>query len=188
MPQLSYAFNLPYIGVNRFSVSQGTMSFFPFDLADSISLLTMNIPFHFSYNGAQSSQTKAFSLSMGLYSITGGSLSLANFISRSFSSTMTVNQSSHMYISLTDVSSAQNITPGSWWWGFLGRTAASNAGQITASVFGHSFSRGANNFPAGFYAGRMTASTNALPNSVATSDLDIAGGDALSTVAIYLSS
>ena len=37
----------------------------------------------------------------------------------------------------------------------------------------------ANAIPGGFLMGRMTASTGAMPGSIATSNLDITGSDAL---------
>lgn len=159
------------IGGNNYVVSNGTLFFFPFVLLSSISLGILN------FKGSASSGTKT--LSIGLYSLNGVSLSLANSLSGAFNSSITHNR----YFSLTATSATQNITPGNWWWGFL----LSTAGASNFSLEAQSSVNAGNAFPGSFIGGIMTASTNALPTNYATSDLDITGSDALTIPTIILS-
>ena len=160
---------------DRFAVNNGTITYFGFNFRGSISLNTVNLLLRAS--GAAVSQS--FTLSLGLYSITGSSLSLAN--SASFTSSFTTNRNE--YISLTATSATQNITPGTWYFGLL----CSTSGGSTFSFYGQSTIDPANAFPGGFIGGGMTDSTNALPGSYATSNLDITGGDALNVPVIIIS-
>lgn len=167
MGQLNFEQNFLFspVGSNPRVISDGSMWFWGQNIQDSISLLTANLICQFSQNLAQ---TKSFSL--GLYSVNGSTLSLANSLSRTFS-TNNGNGISR-FISLSAVSSAQNITPGTWFWGLLGRTA----GASNFSIYGRNSNLAAfNAFPGSFIGGSATVSTNALPATVATSDLDITG-------------
>ena len=172
MGQLSYAYNFGYEAPDFMGISNGSLSFFPFNCYESISLLSVNLAF----TAINSAQTRTVSL--GLYSLNGSSLSIANSLSVTFT-----NASSRVAIVLTATSAAQNLTPGTWFWGFL----ASTAGDSRVSIYAATANIAAGNaFPGAFIAGRMTASTNALPSSYATSNLDITGADALSIPQIIL--
>ena len=151
-------------------VSNGTLSFFAFNVFDSISLNTVNIAF--SMSNAVNTQ----SVSLGLYSMNGSTLSLAN----SLSNTRTAGAGSSVYLGFTNPSSAQNITPGTWYWGIL----ISTAGNSALDLIGQSVINALNGFPGAFVGGRMTDSTAALPASYATASLDITGNDA--TMVPYL--
>ena len=175
MAQLDFYTNLPNIENGIFGISNGTLSFIPLNLANSISWATLN--FLICQTSAAS---KTLSLSIGLYSLTGSTLSIANSISRS----VTYGTSAQsIYLSMVGTSATQNITPGTWWLGLLASTAGANA----FSFFGQTSVNPTNAFPGGFIGGRMTASTAALPSTYATSDLDITGNDAMNVPLIILS-
>ena len=183
MPQLSFLYNNWQIYDAGLSISDRTLSFFPFQIWDSISFKTLNI-------GCAADVsllfTASYGISLGLYSLNGSTLSLANSISGSTNLTSAGNNTVVFYVSLTDVSATQNITPGTWWFGCLIQFSMVNA--TDAFMLG-AFARSINNaFPGGFVAGRMTESTAALPNTVATSNLDITGADAFQQPFILLSS
>lgn len=175
MPQLSFAMNYFHL-VNRITQAQdGTMSFIGWNLGDSISLLTLNVLLRF---GA-ANQTHTGSL--GLYSLNVSTLSLANYITGTFSNGAGV---SNYFVSLTGTSSAQNIGPGTWYWGLLFRTGGANS----LSYFcGTSNLNPANAFPGALMAGAMTESTAALPSSYATSNLDTTGSENTNIPYIVLS-
>ena len=174
MGQLNFAQNFNYIPSQFKIISNGTLSFVPFELADSISFLTMNLGI------SNSSANMTYTFSVGLYSLTGSSLSLANSISASISRSNSVRG----YFSLTATSAAQNITPGNWWFGIL----VSTGGNSDIELIGQTTVNPLNAFPGAFIGGRMTASTAALPASYATSDLDTTGDDAMNIPMIILSS
>lgn len=178
MAQLSFEMNFPTPPTNGVvAPQQGSLSFSPLQVRDNISLLTLNFAV---INFRQHSVTASF----GLYSLNAGTaLSLANYITN----TRTVGSANlGRYVSLTATSSAQNITPGTWWWGIWLSTASQSTGN-TFNLGGQSVNAGGNAFPGAFIGGRMTESTAALPVSVATSALDVTGADALSVVSIILS-
>lgn len=172
MPQLNFEYNWPSLGgLQAYVVSNGTMSYLPINIRDSISWATINFIMSIA-GGAGATKT----ISLGLYSLTGSSLSLAN----SASVTRTANQA--IYVSLSDISAAQNITPGTWFLGLLGSTS----GSSDWSIWGQSSRSFGNAFPGSFIGGVMTESTNALPSSYATSNLDITGSDAMFVPLILL--
>ena len=163
MAQLNFHVNFAGMMTNQsWEASNGTLSFVPFTPSDSISIGTLN------FYVSRSSGSKT--LSIGLYSLTGSSLSLANSWSLNTSNTQ------GPYVSLTATSAGQNITPGNWWLGIL---YSSGTDQSRFAFYGQSTINPGNAFPGGFIGGRMTASTAALPASIATSDLDITGSDAM---------
>ena len=174
MPQLNFEYNLGALLNNKLGIGQASLSFFPLNIRDSISWATMNIVLSQSAAGG-----KTNSVSIGLYSLNGSTLSLANSISAS----QTFNAGVEYYMSLTATSTAQNITPGTWWFGFLISTSGANRSLIG----GRAGALGENAFPGSFIGGRMTASTAALPATVATSDLDITDSDAMFVPYILLS-
>ena len=172
MPQLNFFQNINSPNFDIFtSVNHGSLSFFGFNLGDSISFNTLNLPVNINNDGVN---TASSTYRIGLYSLNGSTLSLANSISGS--STFTdINNPVALYISMTATSATQNITPGTWYFGIL----VSTGGHSDGYIFGHDLINPGNAFPAGFIAGRMTASTTAMPGSIATSDLDITGSDAM---------
>ena len=171
MAQLNFAMNFHLFVSERISINQASLSFVPFMVQDSISFNTMN------FHGASSG---SITLSIGLYSLSGLTLSLENSISGSTTRSAVAQAG---YISLANTSKTQNITPGTWYFGIL----ASMSNNTSLSFLGQSFINPSNAFPGGFIGGAMTDSTNALPSSIATSDLDITGQDALSIPSIILS-
>ena len=175
MSQLNFEQNFNFLPGGQFiRVSNGTISYIPFLVNDSISFLTMNIPV------SNSSANMTHTFSIGLYSLTGSTLSLANSISGSLSR----SNSARSYFSLVATSAVQNITPGNWWFGIL----ISTGGNSVLDLIGQSTINPNNAFPVGFIGGRMTDSTAALPGSIATSALDITGNDAMNVPCIILSS
>ncbi len=172
--QLSFAQNINQIGPGPVVISNGTMSFIGWNLRASISFLTLNM-------GISQATAATQTISVGLYSLNGVSLSLANSISTATS----LSNSSGYYASFTSASATQNITPGTWYWGLL----VSTSGNSGISFYGNQSSNiAANNaFPGAFIGGIMTESTAALPTNIATSDLDITGSDATGVPYILLS-
>lgn len=176
MPQLNFAENFPSsMNSHYLSISDGTLSFVGFNILNSISFLTLNLPV------IKGSQSLSYTFYGGLYSLTGSTLSLTNSISVAFSST-THAANRAFYVTLTATSATQNITPGTWYWGLLARTDGNtNVGFIAQTNI-----NAGNAFPGGFIGGRMTDSTSALPASYATSNLDITGNDATNVPVILL--
>ena len=173
MAQLNfYSFPQAHGGVNKLSISVATLFVRPMTLFDSLSWRTINLALEWDLGAG----TVTLSMSIGLYSLTGSTLSLAN----SISGTTSRSNDAIGYFSMNATSATQNITPGNWWLGMLGSYGASSI-----SMYGQSRNPG-NAFPGAFINGRMTASTNALPGSIATSDLDITGSDAMHNPFIIL--
>lgn len=173
MPQLHFEQTLPNIGGQSTQVNNSSLSFFPIHIRDSISLLTLHLNgcIRFTTNG-----TFTQSATVGLYWLTGGTLSLENSISGSVQLSSGDAGVRPFYLGLTATSKTQNIDPGTWWCGVLMHTVGHNS--TNNGLYG-AFTIAANNaFPGGFLAGRMTVGTAALPASYATSDLDITGTDA----------
>lgn len=112
---------------------------------------------------ASGTTAKTLSISLGLYSLTGSTLSLAN--SASQSTNPTANQLS--WVSLV-TSTTQNITPGNWYFGFL----ISTSNNSLVSFMGRAIGIATFGSQGGaFVRGRLSVSTSALPSSIATSDL-----------------
>lgn len=172
MAQLNFQPNQDFVPPNLIQASHGTMSFLPINIFDSLSWATINVPF------GCGDTAKSVSMFVGLYSLNVSTLSLANQVSRTF----TVANASTGWVSATSTS-AQNITPGTWWLGLVFNYSSSSNFSVNAKN-----QLSANNaFPGSFIGGRMTASTNALPSTVATSDLDITGSDGMNMPYIILS-
>ena len=113
-------------------------------------------------------------LQFGLFSLNGSTLSLANSASRTIEHTDSANSWYSMVTSAT-----QNISPGAWYFGVNFFTGGEVTAHSSASLLGNSTFNPGNAIPGGFLMGRMTASTTAIPASIATSDLDITGSDAI---------
>lgn len=169
-PQLQFFENFPgHLGA-AFGGSGSNMT---------LSIHAVNIPLSLSFNQVVflfSHQKEAGSRSVsnhfGLYSLNGGTLSLANSAGGSY--TFPDNATSTLWRTMA-TSATQNITPGAWYFAFmesLGGNSGSWGWLINSSV------NPANAIPGGFLMGRMTVSTGAMPASIATSNLDITGRDA----------
>jgi hypothetical protein len=167
MAQLNFAKNLQYPPNDNMAIAAATMSFVPINLVGSISFLTMNLLMNY---GATASQT----MSIGLYSLNGVSLSLVNSISGSDTCPAAIH-----YMSLTATSATSNIIPGTWWLGLL----ISN----TCSLYGAFTLNPTNAFPGGFIQGRMKASTSALPANIEISNLNVTGSGTMFSPYILLS-
>ena len=172
MGQLLFWHDLEFIPANVRAISHLTMSFFPFSPAGSISLNTLNCAIQ------AGGTNKSVSLSVGLYSLNGATLSLANSGLRTFT-----NSGADGLLSMTSMSVTQNITPGSWFFGLL----FSFSGSSNINLFGATKAT-ANAFPGSFIGGAMTESTSALLDSYATSNLDITGVGAMLVPYIIISS
>ena len=181
MGQLNFAANNFIIPNIVYAFNNASLTFCPLELFDSISWATVNI---INKVAGTRTVTKTFSISIGLYSLNGSSLSLANSIFGSQTHQYSGNKGG--YLSLTSASATQNISPGTWWLGLLISSTAQST-NLTGNLVGQNANlSAANAFPGGFIGGAMTASTNALPGSIATSDLDITGQDAFTQPIIIL--
>lgn len=100
------------------------------------------------------------SVSFGLYSLNGSTLSLAN----SASGTNSVRNAGSWVTLIT--SATQDITPGNWYFAFLKFSAGAN-GSILVPNYAIA-SGGA--YGGVFVRGVLSVTTNALPASIATSD------------------
>ena len=167
-PQLQFFENFPgHLGALNAGISDNTLS-----------VHAVNIPLSISFNnvvvllaktdGPPSANTNEYSF--GLYSLNGSTLSLANSAS---ASTVFGGVNATSWLSFA-TSATQNITPGAWYFALL----VNNSSGPNNALYGNSSINPANAIPGGFLMGRMTASTGAMPASIATSDLDITGSDA----------
>ena len=170
-PQLQFFENFPgHLGAANVAYSDGTLS-----------IHAVNIPLSISFNqviALMSFSSAALSnwsgvVQLGLYSLNGSTLSLAN----SASQQLNIATTAHSWISMV-TSATQNISPGAWYFGFNVFTNGVLP-HTSASFYANSSINPANAIPGGFLMGRVTASTNAMPASIATSDLDITGSDAI---------
>lgn len=126
------------------------------------------IPGSLSFNtvaflmSASGTTAKTLTISFGLYSLTGSTLSLAN--SASQSSNPVANQGS--WVTLV-TSATQDITPGNWYLAEIYST--SNNGNISLlKPFGVNPQV---THAGAFFRGYYSATTSAFPASIATSDL-----------------
>lgn len=175
MAQLNFAYNYNFNIINLgIPVNSLTLTFCPLVLFDSLSWLKANIPV---VVGGTRTVTKTFSISIGLYSLTGSTLSIANSIFGS--QTFQYEGGKGGYLSMTSTSATQNITPGTWYFGVNFFTGGIATDHSSASFYANSSIAPGNAIPGNFLMGRVTASTNAMPTSIATSNLDITGADAI---------
>ena len=168
-PQLQFFENFPgHVGAGNLAYSNGTLS-----------VHAVNIPLSISFNNVvmlmsvSSAALSNFSgtLQFGLYSLTGSTLSLAN----SASAANLIITTAYSWISMV-TSATQNISPGAWY--FAANLFTGVGDHTSVSLYANSSINPVNAIPGGFLMGRMTASTNAMPASIATSALDITGSDA----------
>lgn len=173
MGQMSFAKQFNALPFSDFNPDGNVLNISPFLIEDNISLNTVNVIFRAGINAVHSE-----SITLGLYSITGSTLSLAN----SCSGQRTNSAASFFiqYVSMTNTSSTQNITPGTWFWGIIGIGSSTGGGGGTRpiNILAGTISAG-NSFPGSFIGGKMTETTNALPSSIAISDLDTASNESL---------
>ena len=173
-PQLQFFENFPiHLGANSGSLSNATLSVHAVNIPLSLSF---NIPsiFVFAKQNNATTGTRSQSVSFGLYSLNVSTLSLANSASGSYTLTQSFGMTS--WISMA-TSATQNITPGTWY--FALNFNSSGVGLDSNRVYQNSSINPANAKLGGFLLGRMTASTGAMPASIATSALDTTGSDAI---------
>lgn len=148
----------------------------------TLSLQAVNIPLSISFNNVavlmsvSSAALSALSgtLQFGLYSLNGSTLSLVNSASQDIQHT---NSAYSWYTMVT--SATQNISPGAWYYGLNFFTGGIATNHSSVSFLGNSSINPGNAIPGGFLVGRMTASTTGMPASIAISDVDITGSDAM---------
>lgn len=163
-PQLQFFENFPgHLGQAHVAYSNGTLS-----------VHAVNIPLSISFNNvvaliSRPNSGGSHTLQFGLYSLNGSTLSLANSASQSIAFSSAIS-----WISMI-TSATQNIAPSAWYFAFN----ILSGGTSDLSFYANSSVAPANAVPGGFLMGHMTASTNAMPASIATSDLDITGADAV---------
>lgn len=134
----------------------------------SVSLNTINVLFF-----QQNLGTNSITVSFGIYSLNGASLSLQN----SGSTSTSIGGGATRFLSFT-MSAAENLSPGNWYFGIIN---SQNTCRIGGMV-GRTASGGA---PGGVLVdGVYSASQTVLAASYATSDF-IVYGDSSSTVSTY---
>lgn len=146
--------------------------------AGSLHILGMEIPGSISFNtiavimSGSGAASENLSIYFGLYSLNASTvLSLAN--SASQATGLTLNQTAFSWITLA-TSATQDITPGNWYFAIMSSTSlganfsfVNNFGKADITASAHS----------GFARGIMSVSTNAMPSSIATSDMIGEGGN-----------
>ena len=161
-PQLQFFENFPARQAKSFGPhSDGTLSVHAVNIPVSLSFGFPIVLVSRPNSGGQ--QTVQF----GLYSLNGSTLSLANSANNSVSFSNAIS-----WISLV-TSATQNITPGAWYFAINALSS-----QTSNLSFYKNLSVDAGNANPVFVRGRMTVSTNAIPASIAISDLDVTGLDA----------
>ena len=170
MAQLNFYANMEGASNQGVSTVANQALFFGFNLEDSISWNTINF---FAYH-----TTGSKTYNIGLYSLTGSSLSLVNSASQS-----RTGQNFGAFQSIVNTSATSNLTPGTWYLGVL----VSTSGGSNFSFGGQTQANAGNAFPGAFIGGNMTETTNALPGSYATSNLDVTGNSGIMVPFIVLS-
>ena len=157
---------------------------------NTLSLVGVVLPGTISFNTvamilnlSSTNSEQTISINFGLYSLNGSTLSLAN--SASYSTSLSSNQSSVGFYATFATSATQNINPGNWYFGLL--PTGTNTGGA-ARAFNNSRPL---TFSGGIYVGvlvrgYLSVSTNALPASIATSDVNKEGSSANGQVYPYI--
>lgn len=169
-PQLQFFENFPqHLAILTQGYSNGTLSIMAVNIPLSISFGNVIAPMSIS-----SAALSALSgtLQFGLYSLNGATLSLANSASNTVRHDA---QSANSWYSMV-TSATQNITPGPWYFGVNFFTGGIATDHSSASFYNSPDENFGNAQPI-FHRGRMTVSTNAMPTSIATADLDVTGSD-----------
>ena len=138
--------------------------------ANTLQIQRVYIPGSLSFNVPSVVFTKgdssdaSFSVSLGLYSLTGNTLALANSASGSTNGISAILQWFSMATSTT-----QNISPGEWYLGFVYATSSRSNITFRGNIWPASPGAGAS--PTSFIRGRYTVSVTNIPASISTSDL-----------------
>lgn len=172
-PQLQFFENFPgHLGAAFISNwSNGTLSVHAVNIPLSISMGNVVVLASVSDQGNGGGTEN---IRMGLYSLNANTLSLANSASYTFTAP---NAGGVSWYSLAVSNTSYNISPGPWYFALLLNETFANQ-NYPRYYFNSSINPG-NAIPGGFLMGRMTASTGAMPESIATSNLDITGSDAI---------
>lgn len=157
----------------NFALNQATNS--AFDSAGRLMMQAVYVPGSISFNNvnvivqASGTTAKTLTISFGLYSLNGSTLSLANSASKS--SNFTTNATS--FISLI-TSAAQNITPGIWYFAYISSTSSNGSMSFIVNnpQVGVEASVG---YGGPFFRGHFSTTTNAFPASIATSNMSKEG-------------
>jgi len=172
-PQLQFFENFPGKNMTMIGFSSGFLSVHAVNIPLSLSF--NNVLVLHSFTNSTGTTGRTITNLFGLYSLNGSTLSLTNSASTTFtySGGGGGTFASINWVSMV-TSATQNITPGPWYLAFCHL----HTGEGALTYYGNSSINPANAAPA-LIRGRMTASTNAIPASIATSDLDITGSDAM---------
>mgnify|MGYP001617671404 CR=1 FL=1 len=112
------------------------------------------------------------SLSFGLYSLNGSTLSLAN--SASMGTALTLNQTMFSWLSFA-TSATQDITPGNWYFAVMSSTTLGGSFSLVINNWTGNAGAVGGEYGGIFVRGKLSVSTNALPASIATSDMSKEG-------------
>ena len=163
--------NYNYVPGNNVSVSDANLYMFPFEIKETVQLLTLNLA------KSEENSAKTVSHYLGIYSLNGVSLSIANSLT-----VTTPLLDNLVWFSFTNTSIVQTLTVGNWWLGYLMSTSSNS----NISLRGGFTVNPVNSFPGSFIGGRLSVTTSGLPASVATTDFDITGSDAMGTPIIVI--
>lgn len=143
------------------TIGAGTLQIYGVNINGSLSF--SNLSFLVSASGTTA---KTLTLSFGLYSRNGASLSLANSASRTLNPV--VNQLSWYSMA---TSATQDITPGNWYFAFVSATS-SNSRISLAGLTGNAGWGTYSTAPylGAFLFGNLSVTTAGLPSVIATSD------------------
>lgn len=152
-------YNLVHDVVTRGFAGIGSIQINLANIMGSISFNNIAVILTVSMTGGTNSLTYSF----GLYSLNGSTLSLAN--SASFSSTFST--SAFQWITFA-TSTTQDITPGNWYFVLMGSSSGTTSvGLINNNAILNFGDRG---YGGPFFRGKFSATSNALPVSMATSN------------------
>src|SRR3990167_3495353 len=139
---------------------------------NTLSIQGVYIPGSISFNklavivSGSGAVSQNLSLSFGLYSLNGSTLSLANSASRA--TALTLNQTMFSWLSFA-TSATQDITPGNWYLAYMNSTALGAGFSLVKGfnvlLFTEVQHQGL------FVRGAYSVTTSAFPASIATSDM-----------------
>lgn len=173
--QASFFENYPLNGLLVTHATNGFMVVNAYYIPASISFNKVNILF-----GASGTTAKTASLSFGLYSLNGATLSLANSASRSTNPAVNVTD----WLSMA-TSAAQNITPGMWYFAFMSSTSSNSLQSVFMNPNLNGSVEDGVPYAGPFVRGRYSVTTGAFPASIATSDMRKEGSTGFNTVSDY---
>lgn len=161
MAQLQFSQNMNFLPGNSPAMVDGALSVWQWTPTDSVSLNTLQIVIQ------QTAAVSAnFSFFLGLYTLTGSTLTIVNSASRSGAN---ATSNGLYYISLV-TSATSNITPIPMWWGLLYRSHSA-----VFALNGQNLINATNAFPGALIAGTLSVTTVGVPASIATTDLVTSG-------------